>query len=243
MAERSCALVVIGNEILSGKVQDSNAYFAARELRRVGVSLERITVIPDDLDAIAREVRYCSDGFEIVLTSGGIGPTHDDLTMDGVAAAFGRRVAPNQELISQITEHSPGGTNPARLKMANIPEGSVLVRTDDIWFPTVQVENVYILPGVPQLFETKLKALANRFATDPFYIRIIYTSAAESAIAHDLNQVLARFPRLMLGSYPRFDDPGYRVRLTLESKDRNYLESAFQHLLDLLPADIVIRTE
>ena len=75
MAERRCALIVIGNEILSGKTQDSNAYFAARELRRVGVALERIAVVPDDLDAIAREVRYCSDNFELVLTSGGIGPS------------------------------------------------------------------------------------------------------------------------------------------------------------------------
>lgn len=243
MAERRCALIVIGNEILSGKTQDSNAYFSARELRRVGVALERIAVVPDDLDAIAREVRYCSDNFELVLTSGGIGPTHDDMTMDGVAAAFGRRIYSNPELVSLITDHSPGGMNPARLKMAAIPEGSILVRTDDIWFPTVQVENVCILPGVPQLFETKLKAIADNFATDPYFIRVIYTSAAESSIAHHLNQCVERFPRLMLGSYPRFDDATYRVRLTLESKDRDYLENAFNHLLDLLPADTVIKTE
>jgi FAD synthetase len=243
MAERRCALVVIGNEILSGKVQDSNAYFAARELRRAGVWLERIAVVQDRIEEIAREIRHCSDNFEIVISSGGIGPTHDDLTMEGVAAAFSRKLVSDPQLVSLIKQHSPGGANPARLKMAEIPEDAVLIKTDDIWFPTVQVANVYVLPGVPQLFETKLKALVTRFASDPFYMRSIYTSAPESAIAHHLNDCMAHFPKLMLGSYPRFDDPVCRVRLTLESKDPQYLESAFRHLLDLLPADTVVKTE
>ena len=92
MRERSCALVVVGNEILSGKVQDSNAYFAACELRKIGVALARIATIPDDLDLIAGEVAYCSRNFDFVITSGGVGPTHDDLTMEGVARAFNRRL-------------------------------------------------------------------------------------------------------------------------------------------------------
>src|ERR1700693_3814782 len=90
MRERSCALVVVGNEILSGKVQDSNAYFAARELRKIGVALARIATIPDELDLIAGEVAYCSRNFDFVITSGGVGPTHDDLPMEGVARAFQR---------------------------------------------------------------------------------------------------------------------------------------------------------
>src|SRR5208282_1046291 len=104
MRERSCALVVVGNEILSGKIQDSNAYFTARELRAAGVALERIAVVPDELDAIAAEVRECAARFDFVLTSGGVGPTHDDLTMEGVARAFGRSVVLNQELAALINE-------------------------------------------------------------------------------------------------------------------------------------------
>ncbi|MGH7906845.1 MAG: competence/damage-inducible protein A [Candidatus Binataceae bacterium] len=243
MHERSCALVVVGNEILSGKVQDSNAYFTARELRRAGVALNRITVIPDEISVIAEEVRYCSERFQIVITSGGVGPTHDDLTMEGVAAAFGRKLKSDPELTRLITEHSAGNPNSVRLKMAEIPEGAVLNLSADIWFPAVQVENVYILPGVPQLFEAKLKTLLGRFQSDPYYLHVIYTGAGESAIARHLNSCLESFPELMLGSYPKFDDADYRVKVTLESKDRDYLERAYAHLLQLLPSDIVLRTE
>jgi molybdenum cofactor synthesis domain-containing protein len=239
----SCALVVVGNEILSGKIQDSNAYFAARELRAAGVALERIAVVPDELEAIAVEVRGCAARFDFVLTSGGVGPTHDDLTMEGVARAFGRSLVLNQELAALINEHSSGRPNPARLKMAEIPDGAILNHASDLWFPTVQLENVYVLPGVPQLFEPKLRMIAARFRSDPFFMRIIYTSATESAIAPYLNECLARYPELMLGSYPKFDDADYRVKLTLESKDRDYLERAFDFLVGLLPPEALLRTE
>ncbi len=243
MNRRSCALVVVGNEILSGKIQDSNAYFAARELRAAGVALERIAVVPDELEAIAAEVRGCAARFDFVLTSGGVGPTHDDLTTEGVARAFGRKLVLNQELAALINEHSSGRPNPARLKMAEVPDGAILNHASDLWFPTIQVENVYILPGVPQLFEPKLRMLAARFRSDPFFMRVIYTSATESGIAAYLNDCLARYPELMLGSYPKFDDADYRVKLTLESKDRDYLERAFDHLVGLLPREAVLRTE
>ena len=98
MQERSCALVVIGNEILSGKIHDTNTYFAARELRGIGVALKRIAVVPDEIDAIAEEVRYCAQRFEFVITSGGVGPTHDDITIAGVAAALGRPVVIHPQL-------------------------------------------------------------------------------------------------------------------------------------------------
>src|SRR5271157_1974735 len=146
MRERSCALVVVGNEILSGKVQDSNAYFAARELRTVGVALKRISVVPDELDAIAQEVKYCAERFDVVLTSGGVGPTHDDVTIEGVARAFGRKVISDPELIRLINEHWVGRLNSAGLKMAEVPDGATLTYAGDRWFPTVQLENVYILP-------------------------------------------------------------------------------------------------
>ncbi len=243
MQERTCALVVVGNEVLSGKVQDSNAYFAARQLRRVGVALNRIAVIPDNVPAIAEEVAICARRFDVVLTSGGVGPTHDDVTMEGVAAAFGRKLVVHPELERLIREHFSDRLDASGLKMAVVPEGAILNAGGDIRFPTIQVDNVYILPGIPQLFEAKLAALLGRFATDPYYIRTIYTSAREGAIAGWLNECLARYPDLLLGSYPRIGDPEYRVKLTLESKDRDYLERAYAHLMSLLPRDVVVRTE
>jgi molybdenum cofactor synthesis domain-containing protein len=243
MDERTCAMVVVGNEILSGKTRDSNAYFAARELRRVGVALKRITVIPDELDAIAEEVAYCAKHFDIVITSGGVGPTHDDITMEGIARAFGRKVVVHPELERLIRQRMTDRVTTAALRMAEVPEGAVLNAAAEIRFPTVQLDNVYILPGIPQIFEPKLSALLGRFATDPYFIRTIYTSAGEGAIAEHLNACLKLYPELLLGSYPRVGDSEYRVKVTLESKDSEYLGRAFAHLLQLLPREAVIKTE
>jgi len=243
MRERTCALIVIGNEILSGKVQDSNTYFAARELRTAGVALMRVATIPDEIPVIAQEVAWCSARYDFVITSGGVGPTHDDLTMEGVAAAFQRALVIDPELEALIRDHFTEKLNKAGLKMAFVPEGAILNRAGDIRFPTVQIENVYVLPGIPQLFEAKLAALKSRFATDPYFMRAIYTLATEGVIAEHLDACVAAFPELMLGSYPRIGNPEYRVKLTLESKDADYLDRAFHHLMDLLPSDAVVKTE
>ena len=242
MRERSCAMVVVGNEILSGKVQDTNAWFAARELRRIGVTLKRIGVVPDEFQAIADEVSQCARTHDFVLTSGGVGPTHDDITLAAIAIAFGRKLVIHPELERLIRAHFAEPLNTA-MKMAEVPEGAVLNDSGDARFPTVQLENVYILPGIPQIFERKLTALLARFATDPYFIRVIYTSAGEGTIAGSLNACLKDYPDLMLGSYPRIGHPEYRVKLTLESKDQGYLERAFNRLLELLPRAAVVKIE
>jgi molybdopterin-biosynthesis enzyme MoeA-like protein len=127
--------------------------------------------------------------------------------------------------------------------MAEVPEGAVLNDAGDIRFPTVQVENVYVLPGIPQLFESKLNALKPRLRADPYFMRAIYTNSIESSIAEHLNATLSTYPLLMLGSYPKIGNPEYRVKLTLESKDQEYLERAFRHLLGLIPSDAVVKVE
>src|SRR5216684_1550864 len=242
MQERTCAMVVVGNEILSGKVQDTNAYFAARELRRIGVTLKRISVVPDEYQPIADEVAECARTHDFVITSGGVGPTHDDITIEAIARAFGRKIVIDPELERLVRLHFTERVETG-MKMAEVPEGAVLNAAGDLRFPTVQLENVYILPGIPQIFEAKLLALLGRFATAPYYIRTIYTSAGEGTIAEHLNQCLARYPDLLLGSYPRVGDPDYRVKIKLESKDHDYLERAFAHLMSLLPGDVVVKTE
>jgi molybdenum cofactor synthesis domain-containing protein len=243
MEERTCALVIVGNEILSGKVQDTNAWFAVRELRKVGVTLKRIAVVPDELPAISEEVRGCAERFDVVITSGGVGPTHDDITIEGVAIAFNRPVVRNPELERIIRAGFRDKINAAALKMAEIPEGAVLNVGGEMAFPTIQLENVYMLPGIPQLFESKLLSIIGRFATDPYHLRVIYTSAREDTIAEHLNACLARFPDLLLGSYPKIGNPEYRVRLTLESKDAVYLDQAFRLLIELIPSGWIVKTE
>jgi molybdenum cofactor synthesis domain-containing protein len=237
----TAAMVVIGNEILSGKVSDTNSSFLARQLRSVGVSLERIIVIPDEIETIARVVRDCADLYEHVFTSGGVGPTHDDMTIEGVARAFGVRVIVHQDLALAIEKAL--GKKPAEpyLKMAEVPEGATLIETEPGHFPTVLVRNVYVLPGIPEIFEAKVMGLRERFRTQPFHLRQILVSASETRIAEFLNATLAAYPRLMLGSYPKLADPEYRVRLTLESKDEAYLEQALTDLIARMPSEYIVK--
>src|SRR5579885_3195933 len=227
--DRTAGLVVVGNEILSGKVVDTNAPFLARELRALGVELRRIVTIPDDLEEIAAAVREFAARYDVVFTSGGVGPTHDDVTIAGVARGLGRAVVRHPVIESRIREFYGEKVNAARLKMAELPEGTELI--------------VDVLPGIPELFEQKFLALRDRFAAAPYHLRVVYTREGEGAIAEHLNATLAAFPDLLLGSYPKLADPEYAVKLTLESKDRAYVERALAHLLALLPPEAVVRTE
>jgi molybdenum cofactor synthesis domain-containing protein len=240
---KTAGILLIGNEILSGKITDANAAYLCRELRGLGVEVRRITVIPDEVDLIAAEVRAFSAEYDVVFTSGGVGPTHDDVTMEGVARAIGVRVVRDPRLVRMLESFHKGRLNEARLKMAEIPEGADLVSGADLIFPAVLVRNIYILPGVPEIFRQKFDSLKERFRETPFHLCCVYVSMGEGTLADHLNAVLAAHPDLMLGSYPEFANPDYKVKVTLESKDRAYLDSAVGHLLDRLPKDAVVRVE
>ena len=244
MQELDAGIVIIGNEILSGKTVDTNSSFLAKELRQVGVTLKRIVVIPDELDIIAETVRDFHHRFDIVFTSGGVGPTHDDITIEGVARALDRKVIRHPVLEGKLRAYLNGRpANSAYLKMAEAPEGAELIEDGAIRFPTIKAENVYVLPGIPDIFQQKFFALKSRFAADPYYLKVLYTREYESVIAGFLNETLRAYPDLMLGSYPKNNDPEYRVKITLESKDKQYVVQAFQHLLTLLPEGCVVKTE
>jgi FAD synthetase len=243
MGELSAAAVVIGNEILSGKVTDTNSPFLATELRSLGVSLRRIVVIPDELDVIAADVRTCSQRHDVVFTSGGVGPTHDDITIDGIALGLGRRVIRHPEIEEKLRAFYGDKINPARLKMAEVPEGAELITDVSLNFPTIKVDNIYVLPGIPEIFRQKFSSLKARFSVEPYCLKVVYTGVGEGTIAEFLNDTLREFPELMLGSYPKIDHPEYMVKVTLESKDASYVDRAFRHLLRVLPAGSVVRTE
>jgi len=243
MRETTAALIVVGNEILSGKVVDTNSAFLARELRREGVTLRRVLVIPDDLEEIAAAVREMHPRYDVLFTSGGVGPTHDDITIAGIALGLGRRVVRDPLMEEKLRALFGARINEARLKMAEVPEGGEMVFEGGTNFPTLKVENIYVLPGIPELFESKVNAIKGRFASDPFHLRVLYTSEMETSIAEFLDRTLETFPDLLLGSYPKYGDADYRVRITLESKDRDYVERALEHLLALLPPGWVLRTE
>ena len=239
----SAALLVIGNEILSGKVVDTNSPFLASELRKLGVDLERILTIPDEIDLIAREVRAMSEAHDFVFTSGGIGPTHDDLTMDAIALAFDRTLVPSTSMLERIERHQGEAPNESQRKMAMIPSGAQVIDSGDLWFPVVIVENVHIFPGIPKLLQKKFHSIKDRFRGVPFQLSRIYVTKRESDIADQLNELLVEFPDLMLGSYPKIEERDYRVLLTLESRDGDYLMRAQESLLARLTDDAVFKVE
>jgi molybdenum cofactor synthesis domain-containing protein len=228
---KTAGVIVIGNEILSGKTRDENSLYLVRELRTLGVDVRKISVIPDELDHISVEVREFSKCFDYVFTTGGVGPTHDDLTMDGIAAAFGLKIRRNPELEAVLRHYYSPDLLDGNLRMADVPEGARLVGSKGMWFPVISVENVYIFPGVPEILRRKFERIKEMFREEPFHLREIFLRADEGQIAPILNNLLAQFPALALGSYPYFDNPEYSIKLTLESKDPSYVDQAHTMLL------------
>jgi len=240
---KSAGIVLIGNEILSGKIHDANAAYLCRELRGLGVEVRKISVIPDELEPIAEEVAQFARAYDYVFTSGGVGPTHDDVTIEGVARAMGVSVVRDARLVSLLEGFYKGNLNAARLKMAEVPEGAELLAGDSLIFPAVVMGNVYILPGVPEIFRQKFDAIKERFRGQPFHLRSVFVRIGEGTLADFLNDLLKAYPLLLLGSYPEFSHPDYKVKVTLESKDRQYLEQALAELVARLPRDAVVRVE
>ena len=221
----SAAAVIIGDEILSGKFVDENGPFLIRRLRSLGTSLQRLVVLADRVDAIAHEVRHCSDRFDHVFTSGGVGPTHDDLTLEGVGAAFGLDMEIREELVS-LMRHYDMKLDDAGLRMARVPCGAELIRTKSMSYPVLRVRNVYVLPGVPKLFRSKFEAISDRFAGPPVHTDRIFTLQLETEIAAALTETALAFASVAIGSYPRYEEGDFHVIVTLESRDPGALEEA-----------------
>jgi molybdenum cofactor synthesis domain-containing protein len=238
---KTAGIVLIGNELLSGKVVDANAAYLCRQFRELGVEVRKIAVIPDEVDLIAREVREFRAAYTWVFTSGGVGPTHDDVTIEGVARAMMVPVVRHPALVELLERYYRGRVTEAALRMAEIPEGAELVGGETVRFPTVLMRNVYVLPGVPEIFRAKFDALRERFRDQPIHLKNVFVTIGEGTLADYLNRLLADFPLLQLGSYPEFSNPEYKVKVTLESRDRGYVEQALADLLARLPPDVVVK--
>jgi molybdenum cofactor synthesis domain-containing protein len=235
-------IVIIGNEILSGKFADENASFLIGELRALGVELGRIAIIPDQIDDIAETVPRHAARFDAVFTSGGVGPTHDDVTMAGIARGFGTSVVRHPNLEKLLREYYKERLTDSHLRLAQVPDGTELVYgTDPVW-PVICYRNVYILPGVPALFRRKFLAIRERFRSRPFHTVRVYVMADEATIAPDLDRVVAAHPAVAFGSYPRFDEPDYRVLLTVESQDPDLAGRATRALTAAL-GSVVVRVD
>lgn len=232
----TAAAIVVGNEILSGKVREANVYELARVLRPAGVLLSRVVVVPDDIETIAREVRASREQFDYVFTSGGVGVTHDDVTIAAVARAFGVPVVRDPELETLIRRHYGNEVHENHLALANVPQGARNLVTEGYPWPLLAIENVYVLPGIPEIFQRKLAILRVHLATaPPFVSRAVYTRMDEAVLKPLLDEVVARHPDVEVGSYPRWNDPAYETKLTFDGRDREAVERALEDFLRLLP--------
>ena len=239
----TAAIVVIGNEILSAKVADENGPFLARELRALGIELRRIETVPDEIPLIIDALRRCLASARWVFTSGGIGPTHDDVTISAIAEAFGRRVVLDEGTLQLLKARYGDKLNAARMRLAEVPEGSRVEFHEGYLFPVISLENVTILPGVPSLLREGFTRIRERFRVAPIFTRALYFTLGEGALAEHLDATVARFPSVAIGSYPRFDDVDHRVKVTFDGRDEGEVRSAASFLRERVPAGTIIREE
>ena len=209
----------------------------ARTLRRLGILLRRVAIVMDDVDTIVREVRELSSTHDWLFTSGGVGPTHDDVTIEAVARAFDTRVVSAPRVESLLREHYKESCTAGHLRMALMPEGATLEVTPDITWPTIRLRNVWLLPGIPEVFRLKLAVVADRIgsAGRAFISHAVYVLLDEGVLAPLLDRVVAEFRDVSIGSYPKWRHPDYKTMLTFDGRDEARVLAARDAFVALLP--------
>ncbi|XP_013410704.1 FAD synthase isoform X2 [Lingula anatina] len=252
-ASPTVGILIIGDEILKGQTQDTNSHFLCKRLFSLGVKVKKITTVGDELDEIANAVKQFSAAYTHVITSGGIGPTHDDRTFEAVAKAFGESVEPHPELVA-LCQHYFGTDDlkSPKLKLAHIPKSAKLQYGSDpatgqkTKYPLVSIHNVYMFPGVPSLMERAFVMLEGLFHNpdSSVYTKELYINMDEFSIADAFNKVDERYrDTVILGSYPDFHNSYYKVKVTLEATDKGKLDEATYFLQGLLPKEALVKYE
>ncbi|XP_028986264.1 FAD synthase [Betta splendens] len=246
----TAAILIIGDEILKGHTVDTNSTFLTRALRKLGVSVQRITVIPDIREVIAKEVALLSPQYTHLITSGGIGPTHDDVTFESISMAFQEELYPHPDLTRLVEEFfGVVDENSAAMKLAMVPRSAKLNYGTDsqtgkpLHYPLISVHNVYVFPGIPSSLETTFKGMEHLFAGSgtTFYTREVFVNADEAEIAAVLTKLQAGWgKKVALGSYPAWLSNYHQVRLVLDSDSQEEVDKAHTQLQDELPKGSVV---
>ncbi len=236
----TAALLIIGDEVLSSKVADQNGPFLLQSLRAHGVQVVEMRVVGDRVEAIVEALRALKERATYVFTTGGIGPTHDDVTLAAVALAFGRRVVHHGELLARLHARFGAELSPARARFAEIPEGAHVVLGPEDLVPVISIANVFVFPGVPSLMRACFARVVDTLEGAPFYSAAVFLSASESEIAASLTLVQQAHPEVAIGSYPRFDQASYRVKVTLDARDHHALDRASRDLSAALKPEWVV---
>jgi len=241
---KTAAALVIGNELLSGKVEDANVHVLARTLRSLGIELRRVVMVLDELDVIAREVKELAASHDWLFTSGGVGPTHDDVTVLGVARAFGVDVVQDPTLASMLREYYRERCTDGHLQMALVPQGAVLETHETVRWPTIRYANTWLLPGVPEIFRMKLAVVVDRLSGGVGFVsRAVFTKMDEGDLKPLLDAVVAKFPDVSVGSYPKWQDPSYKTKLTFDGREPERVDAARDAFVALLPSGEPQRVE
>jgi molybdenum cofactor synthesis domain-containing protein len=243
-ARRSAAALLVGNELLTGKIGDENLAVLAKALRARGVALDRAVVVRDELETIAREVRELSRAHDWVFTSGGVGPTHDDVTIDGVAAAFEVPVEVSPRMEELLRGYYKEKITAEHLLMARVPRGARLVATERVPWPTVVMNNVWVLPGVPWIFAMKLGALEAEIPAEVPYVSVAATSRLEEAYLKPyIDRVVTSYPAVDVGSYPRWNEGDLKTRVTFDGREASVVRAARDAFAASLPGDALLGVE
>jgi molybdenum cofactor synthesis domain-containing protein len=223
---RTAAFLVIGNEILSGKIADTNTRLLAQSLREKGIALRRVLTIPDEPEVIAAETADLAATHDFVFTSGGVGATHDDVTMEGIARAFATRVVHHPRFLEALRKR---GLEATHRDLARVPEGAELREGRSGAWPVVVMRNVWILPGLPPVFERKLAILEERLPAGPAYFTDEeLVPRPEESLIPLLDRVVAAYPEVQIGSYP----VAAGTRITLDGDDGEAVANAAAALRD-----------
>ena len=237
MTNPTACLLVIGNEVLSGRTQDANIRFLAVGLGAIGIPLREVRVIPDVPETIINTVNEVRAKFDYVFTTGGIGPTHDDITSECVAAAFGVPWEPQPEAWARMERsYKPGEFNAARQRMATMPRGATLIDNALSVAPGFQIGNVYVMAGVPRVMQSMFEWLAPRLKGGPKIVShaVHAIGLPEGVIAEGLAAIQARYPQIDLGSYPFYRPSGNGVALVAKGADETATKAAVAEVTTLI---------
>jgi molybdenum cofactor synthesis domain-containing protein len=226
--EPTAAMLVIGDEILSGRTQDVNIQYVARFLGSLGIDLKEARIVPDLEDEIVAAVNALRARYDYVFTSGGIGPTHDDITADSIAQAFGASIGYHPDAFAMLeARFKPGEFNEARRRMARVPAGASLIRNSVSVAPGFQIGNVFVMAGVPAILRAMLEDVAPRLRRGTL-VRTCTIAArvTEGSIAADLSRIQSEHASLSIGSYPYYREDGAGVQLVVRGRDPTEVESA-----------------
>ncbi|MGZ3480182.1 MAG: competence/damage-inducible protein A [Myxococcaceae bacterium] len=244
MGRIGAAAIVIGNEVLSAKVEDVNGPHLVRRLREHGIPLRGLFVVPDEIEAIVGAVVNARAAARWVITSGGIGPTHDDVTIRAVALALGREVIRLPKMVELLARHHEGALPAEALRLAEAPAGTELLAPEGTVYPVLAVEGMYLLPGVPSLFRMQLETVLSSLPRTAVHLRSLYLSRGEAEIAATLDRVALGMPDVGIGSYPAVTSGAdHRVRVTVEAAEAERVELVVARLRSELPAGAVLRVE